>query len=442
MERENVQSHDPAGRRFLRRATAGTLATGYFLGASPASASASPSERLNIAAVGSSNRAAADLKGVSTENIVAIADVDSRLLDKGARLYPSARKYRDFRQMLEAEAENIDAVVVATPDHTHAPAAAMALRMGKHVYCEKPMTHTVFEARTLRNLAREHHLVTQLGTQIHAQDNYRRVVELIQSGTIGDVREVHVWCAARYSGAHFTTGTPAPANLDWDLWLGPATQRPYSQGLHPGRWRGFWDFGSGALGDFGCHYMDLAHWALDLRHPDRIAAEGPPVNPVSTPEWLIVHYQYPARGDKPPVKLTWYDSGRKPDILASLKASDGKPVSLRSGQLFVGEQGMVVSDYTHHYLLPAEKYAAIKPPKPYIPKSLGHHAEWVHAIKTGGTTTCNFDYSGALTEAVLLGTVAYRSGTALEWDAAQLRVTNSPAAQSLLHKEYRKGWTL
>jgi len=344
--------------------------------------------------------------------------------------------------MLETESEKIDAVVVGTPDHTHAPAAAMALRMGKHVYCEKPMTHTVQEARTLSTLAKKGQLVTQLGTQIHAGDNYRRVVELVRSGIIGDIREVHVWAAARYSGGQFTTRTPAPAHLNWDLWLGPAPPRPYSQNVHPHKWRGFWDYGTGALGDFGCHYMDLAHWALDLRHPRRIRAEGPPVNPISTPEWLIVTYDYPARGERPPVKLTWYDSGRRPKQLDAIKTGDGRPTRFASGQLFVGEEGMILSDYNRHLLLPEKKFAGVQRPSNSIPKSVGHHAEWVQAIKTGGTTTCNFDYSGALTEAVLLGAVAYRSGETLEWSGENLQITNSEAAQALIHREYRKGWNL
>ncbi len=237
-------------RDFLRHTAVvgGLVATGYFVNPSAAADSNSPNEKLNIAAVGSTGRAGDNIAGVSSQNIIAIADVDSKLLDKGAAAYPNARKYRDFRVMLEKEADKIDAVVVGTPDHTHAPAAAMALRLKKHVYCEKPLTHTVFEARTLAQLAAQNKLVTQMGTQIHAGDNYRRVVELIQRNAIGKVREVHVWCGARYSGAKFTTGTPAPPNLDWDLWLGPAPQRPYSEGVHPFAWRNFWDYGTGCVG--------------------------------------------------------------------------------------------------------------------------------------------------------------------------------------------------
>ncbi|MFO0905306.1 MAG: Gfo/Idh/MocA family oxidoreductase [Pirellulales bacterium] len=440
-------------REFLKRSAlagaslaASHAAAGYFVNPLPAAESKSPNERLNLACVGTTGRAGANVSELSSQNIVALADVDSDLLEKGASRYPQARKYRDFRVMLEKEAEKIDAVVVGTPDHTHAPAAAMAMRMKKHCYCEKPLTHTVFEARTLSRLAAENKLVTQMGNQIHAGDNYRRVVELVKSGAIGKVTEVYVWANAKYSGAVFTTDKPSPATLDWDLWLGPAPQRPYTEGAHPFNWRRFWDYGTGALGDFGCHYMDLAHWALDLRAPTKVSAEGPKPDPVSAPEWCVAHYEYPARGDLPAVKLEWYDSGKQPkilpELLATLKDDKGNAPSFPGGQLFIGEKGMLLSDYGRHILLPKDKFVGFQAPPQTIAKSIGHHAEWVQAIKTGGTTTCNFDYAGALTEAVLLGVVAFRSGTAIEWDAAALKVKNSEHAQQFVHTEYRKGWTL
>ncbi len=282
-----------------------------------------------------------------------------------------------------------------------------------------------------------------MGTQIHAGDNYRRVVELIQAGAIGPVSEVYVWVTAQYHGAKFTTGTPAPAGLDWNLWIGPAPQRPYSEDVHPFAWRKFWDYGTGALGDFGCHYMDLVHWALDLRAPTSVEAKGPAPDPVSCPEYCYADYEYPARGQQPAVKLHWSDSGKQPEIAAKLQLGERRlGEAFKSGQLFIGSQGMLVSDYNRHVLLPQDKFADYKRPEATITKSIGHHAEWIEAIKTGGPTTCNFDYSGALTEAVLLGTVAYRSGRRIEWDAATLKVTNAPEAQELIHKEYRKGWTL
>lgn len=432
-------------RTFLSASAAasGALALGAYVNPAPAKESKSPNERVRIAGIGTTGKGGDDIKQVATAGaeIVALADVDDNLLAKGAAVYPDARKYRDYRVMLEKEAENIDAVTVGTPDHSHAPATAMALRLGKHALCEKPLTHTVKEARILAELAKEKKLVTQMGNQIHATDNYRRVVELVQAGIIGPVKEVHVWAGAVYNNAKFTTGTPVPAGLDWDLWLGPAPQRPYSEEVHPFKWRAFWDYGTGTLGDFGCHYMDLAHWVLHLRAPTAVETSGPPYDPVST-DWCIARYDYPARDKMPAVKLTWYDSRKRPELLSTLKNKDGKGFDWNGGQLFVGSEGMILSKYDEHYLFREGKFAEIKRPEPTIPASIGHYKEWVEAIKTGGPTTCNFDYAGALTEAVLLGTVAIRSGKRIEWDAAGFKIPNAPDAEKWLHKEYRKGWTL
>ncbi len=433
-------------RRFLSTSAAATsaLALGAYVNVSPAKESKSPNGKLNIAGIGVTGRGGEDIAGVASENVVVLCDVDENLLEKGMARFKAERKYKDFRVMLEKEEKNLDAVVVGTPDHTHAPAAAMALRLGKHVYCEKPLTHTVKEARVLATLAKEKKLVTQMGNQIHAGDNYRRVVELVQSGAIGKVTEVHVWAGAQYHSAKFTTGTTAPKGLDWDLWLGPAPERPYSEGVHPFNWRKFWDYGTGTLGDFGCHYMDLAHWALNLRAPTAVEASGDPTpfDPVSAPKYCIAHYEYPARGEMPACKLHWYDSGKQPPLWASIENADAKNATAGGGQLFVGEMGTLLSNYGGRWLFPESKFAGFKAPKESIPASIGHHQEWINAVKTGGTTTCNFDYAGALTEAVLLGTVAYRSGKRVEWDAANLKVTNNPDAEQFVHTEYRKGWTL
>jgi len=437
-------------RDFLRASAAlGGAAACYYVNPVAAKEPRSPNEKLNIAAIGTYNRAKADIKGCADENIVALVDIDSKFLDAAGNDYPAARKYRDFRIMLEKEADNIDAVIVGTPDHTHAPAAAMALRLGKHVYCEKPLTHTVYEARKLAQLAAEKKLVTQMGTQIHAGHNYRRVVELIESGAIGQVREVHVWVGVTYDGGKLHKASK-PANVDWDLWLGPAPEREYvnctlhgeAQSVHPFHWRRFWDYGTGGLGDFGCHYMDLPHWALKLRNPTKVSAQGPAPLAEATTAGLVVKYEYPQRGKLPPVNLTWYDGGKKPAQLAQYKGGSGKALDWGSGQLFVGEKGAVISNYGTHLLLPKNDIDDLKRPEPYIPDSIGHHKEWTNAIKTGGTTTCNFDYSGALTESVLLGVASYRSGQDLVWDSEKLQVTNSAEAQQLIHKEYRKGWQL
>lgn len=430
-------------RSFIQQTSlAAAMASGYFINPGPLKASTSPNERLNIAAIGATNRAGANIQGCASQNIVAIADIDSDLLEKGCAPYPNARKYEDYRIMLEKEGDKIDAVLVGTPDHSHAPASAMALRMGKHVYCEKPLAHTVFESRTLANLAKEKNLKTQMGTQIHAGDNYRRVVELIEQGAIGAVKEVHVWAGAVYTGGKFTTDKPAPKNVNWDLFLGPAPERPYSEGVHPFNWRRFWDYGTGSLGDFGCHFMDLVHWALKLRNPVSVHATGPAYEPVSTPAWCVCEYQYPARDKLPPVKLVWYDSGKRPELLKTLKDKNGNGFDWGGGQIFVGEKGMLLSDYGRHVLLPEDKFVDYKRPEAYIPASIGHHEEWIDAIKNDKTTTCNFEYSGALSESVLLGTVSFRAGEKIEWDAENLKVTNSEKAQQFVHKEYRKGWTL
>lgn len=442
----NVLPQQSDRRQFLATSTTGVLGAvagvGYFAGTSAAQQSTSPNERLNLAAVGSTGRAGANIKGCASQNIIAIADIDSELLDKGCQPYPNAKKYIDFREMLDHEAEKIDGVLVGTPDHTHAPAAALALRLGKHTYCEKPLAHTVFEARTLANLTAEKNLVTQMGTQIHAGSNYRRVVELVQAGVIGSVKRVHVWSAASYSGASFNT-QPKPDHVNWDLWLGPALERPYSADIHPFKWRSFWDYGRGALGDFGCHYMDLVHWALDLQNPVSVRATGPTPDPVTTPEWCVVDYQYPRRGKKPAVHMTWYDSGRRPEIINTLRDKSGELIEpWSSGQLFIGSEGMILSGYSKHIVLHEGQEVEPERPEPWIDDSIGHHAEWLGAIRDGGETTCNFHYAGGLTESVLLGSVAFKSGEEIQWNSKQLKVTNSSHAQQFVHKEYRKGWRL
>ena len=435
--------HSVTRRTFLLGSLA-TVGTGLSSRRAWAQA-ASANSKLNVGVVGVAGRGGANLGGVSKENIVALCDVDARNIARAAKRFPQARTFADFRRMLDKVGKELDAVVVSTPDHTHAPAAAMAMRMGKHCYCEKPLTHSVRECRTLIELAAKNKLATQMGTQIHAGGNYRRVVELVRSGAIGPVGEVHVWHTVSYGGGDRPKDTPAvPDYLNWDLWLGPAPQRPYHGCYLPGRWRGWSDFGTGGLGDFGCHYMDLPFWALKLRHPTTVEVDGPKPHPESTPRWLMIRYEFPARGQMPPVKMTWSDGGKQPqkvkDVLATLTADQRK--RWRCGVLFVGSKGMVLANYGTRVLLPKAKFADFQPPAETIPRSIGHHREWIEACKTGGTTTCNFDYSGTLTEAVLLGVVGYRAGEKLTWDAKALKVTNCPKANDYLHREYRKGWTL
>lgn len=399
----------------------------------------SANDKLNLGVIGVAGRGGENLREVAAlENIVALCDVDATRLGAAAQKFPGAKTYADFRRLIDQP--DIDAIVVCTPDHTHAVATAAALRSGRHVYCEKPLTHTVSEARIITELAREAGLVTQLGTQIHAGNNYRRVVELVQSGAIGPVREVHVWAGAVYGGQDAPTDRPpVPETLNWELWLGPVKPHPYHPEFAHFKWRNWWHFGGGSLADFGCHFMDLPFWALELKHATRVEPiAGPPVHAESTPPWLIVRYDFPARSAAlPSVRLTWYHGGKRPDMV-----SDALFAKYRSGVLFVGEKGMLVSDYGKHALLPEEKFQGFQAPAPFIPNSIGHHKEWTHAIKTGGPTTCDFRYSGPLTETALLGNVAYRTGQILDWDAARLRAKSCPEADEFIEHHYRRGWKI
>ncbi len=426
-------------REFIKRTS--LTASGLFFAGRIAMGKDSPNEKINVGFVGVANRAGADLSEVAklkeSVNVAALCDVDEVYLAKVSQEHPSAVTYNDYRKMMEQK--DLDAIVVATPDHTHAVITMAALKSGRHVYCEKPLTHTISEARIITETARKLNRVTQLGTQIHAGSNYRRVVELIQSNAIGPVKEVHVWVAATYGGMDKPTDIPpVPSTLHYDEWLGPVEYRPYSPEYIPFKWRNWWAFGGGALADFGCHYMDLPHWALDLKYPQIVApVDGPVLHPESTPPWLIVRYEYPARDAKPPVKLTWYHGGKFPALLSAEQHEQWK-----SGVLFIGEKGQLLADYTRHVLLPEKNFADFKAPAPTIPDSIGHHKEWVEACKTGAQTTCGFDYGGPLTEAALLGNVAYRVGKRLQWDSWRLRATNAKEADYYIQHHYRTGWSL
>lgn len=397
----------------------------------------SPNEKLNIACIGTANRASANVGGVSGERIAAIVDLDKTYLGRAKEKFPEARAYADYREMIDAEGDKIDAVVVSTADHHHVPASVRAIRAGKHCYTEKPVSHTVYEARLVNEEAKKAGVATQMGTQIHAGDNYRRVVELVQSGAIGDVTDVHVWCGKAWGGGELPTEdqiTDPPAHLDWDLWIGPAPMRPYAPGrYHPGQWRRWWDFGSGTLGDMACHYMDLPFWALGLRHPTTCESEGPEVHPETCPLGLIMRYTFPKTENHGALNLTWYDGSMTPSEVAGERVPG-------AGVMFVGTEGKLFADYGRNRLFPADKYANFEPPAQTIPPSIGHYNEWIKACKEGTPTTCNFDYSATMTETVLLGAVSYRVGQKLEWDAENLKATNCPEADKYITKEYRKGW--
>jgi predicted dehydrogenase len=438
-------------RRQFGRAVAGA-AVGAF--AAPAIVRGrNLNEKLNIAVIGAGGRGGANLRGVSSETIVALCDVSEPAIEAAARYHPQARRERDYRKLYD-HAREFDAVVVSTTEHTHAFATLPALQLGKHVYCEKPLTHNVWEARVIREAAAKAKVATQMGTQIHASDNYRRVVELIQTGAVGPVHEAHVWvnrawglqseeAAKRNRDIVFVTerpkeASPIPKGLDWDLWLGPAPERPYNDVYLPGpKWYRWWDFGNGTMSDLGSHWNDLPFWALKLDAPRTIEAFGPPPHPEIAPASMHAVYEYGPRGDMPPVVLHWYQGEEKPKPWV-----EGTIPKWSDGVLFVGAKGVLLSNYSKHVLLPEKDFHDFVRPKPFIPKSLGHYAEWIHACKTGAPTTCNFEYAGRLTEANHLGNVAYRAGKKLVWDPARLEAPNAPEANPFIRRESRKGWIL
>lgn len=427
-------------RQFLKRsalAGAGLWAAG----ACAIAQNRSPNEKLNIGIIGVHSRGAANMAAVASENIAALCDVNDDFLAEAAKKHPQAKTYVDWRKLLDQK--DIDAVIVSTTEHTHALASVMAMKRGKHVFCEKPLAHSVYEARVMRETSKQTKVATQMGTQIHASDTYRRVVELVQSGAIGPVREAHVWVEQGIEGPRSRPeeSQPVPPNLHWDLWLGPAPWRPYHSCYLERRsisWQNWWDFGNGALGDMGSHLIDLPFWALELKYPTTVEAEGPlPVRAETYPDYLTVRWEHPARGKRPPVKLTWYDGKQRP------KSPDGADLQKwHMGIMFVGDKGTLLADYSHWVLLPEADFKDFKAPEPWIAPSLGHHQEWLHACKTGAPTLCNFDYSGALVEHNLLGTVAFRAGKKLQWDAENLKATNCPEADRLIRPPYREGWTL
>jgi len=411
-----------------------------------------PSEKLNIAGVGVGGRGANVIDGVSSQNIIALCDVDAKHAEDTFNRFPNAKKYRDFRKMLEEEDKNIDAVTVATPDHVHAVATMMAIKMDKHVYCEKPLTHSVYEARKVAEAAREHKVATQMGNQGQATEETRLMCEYIWAGAIGAVREVHVWTDRPSRGlfdVYWPQGVdrpkeepPVPETLDWDLWLGPAPYRPYHPCYLPANWRGWWDFGTGALGDIGCHSIDPVFRALKLGHPTSVEASCTLVNKETYPVASTVHYQFPARGDMPSVKLTWYDGGLRPPRPDELE--EGQEFG-EGGILFVGDKGKMLK----HRLIPESRLKEYGKPPQVLPRSPGHFEEWIEACKGGKPAGSNFDHAGLLAEVVLLGNVALRvelreklTRTKLLWDGPNMKITNLSEANQFLQREYRKDWLL
>lgn len=417
--------------------------------------------RLNLAAIGVGGKGEVDIRCCATENIVALCDVDEARAAGTFAAYPSAQRFKDYRMLFESAMDSFDAVIISTPDHSHVHPALLAMNGGKHVYLQKPLSHTVYEARLLTNMARTRRVVTQMGNQGHCHPDSRRLVELIQAGVLGDIEEVHVWTDRPIwpQGINRPTGySPVPDTLDWDLWLGPAPQRPYHQSYAPFNWRGWWDFGTGSIGDMGCHNMDVAFWALQLRDPESVEVieqEGMTADSparASVTRWVFprIRSGNPRTRDgasRPEVELTWYDGGRQP--AAALAKKDQLPPN---GCLFIGEKDtLFVPSYwgRGEFLSGArmEDFTHVAETLPRFPGSaqdndLAHHQEWLAAIKGNGAALAGFDYAGPMTEAVLLGNVAQRLGKKIRWDATQMKVRGEPKARELLTKEYRKGWDL
>lgn len=439
-------------RDFLKASTAATpffIVPRHVLGGPGYSA---PSNKLNIAGIGVGGQGSWDMQEMESENIFALCDVD---WDKAAEVferYPNAKKYHDFREMLDKEKE-IDAVVIATPDHTHAIITITAMRYGKHVFCEKPLTHTLYEARRIAQVAKETGVATQMGNQGMAFEGNRLIKEWLADGAIGTVRQVHVWSdrptQKGTTELYWTQGIEAPTefpakpkSLNWDLWLGPAADRPYHPAYSHFVWRGWWDFGEGGLGDMGIHNIAPVFDALQLTAPTTVHASSTPVFPQTLPVASIVHYEFPANGDRPPLTLHWYDGGLLPQRPPPLE--DFRELPKEDGLLIIGENGAMLVDGwggAGPRLIPESRMQHYQQPPKSLPRSVGHYAEWIHACKAGTPTMSHFGFAGPLTEVCLLGVLSVRlGGVKLLWDAQNMRITNDTEANTLLHYECRAGW--
>ena len=441
-----MNRHTLSRRRFLAAGAAAT--TAGFESLAHAYPIRSANEKLNIAMVGVGKGGVGgvlNLPRMARENIVAMCDIDEQYAGPHFEKYPKAKRWTDFRRMLDRQ-KDIDAVVVSTPDHSHAVIAITAMRHGKHVYCEKPLARCIGEVRQMREVARQTKVATQMGNHGTYEPSFRRAVEIIQSGAIGQVTQVHTWSDRPLSFWKQSVTRPkdtprVPAHLDWDLFLGPAPLRPYHPIYHPFTWRGWWDFGTGVLGDIICHTVNMAYLALDLQYPTRISTRSEGLMAETAPKWAEMVFEFPARGKQPPVTVTWYEAGHKPPLALAL----GEPLP-GNGALLIGDKGRLLQPAmygAYHKLLPTDHYADYTPPTQTLPRArIGHQQEWIDSAKTGSPTMANFEYAGRLTEAFLVGNVALRTGQTLQWDGEAMKATNCPEAQRFVHPEYRKGWSL
>jgi predicted dehydrogenase len=423
-----------------------------------------PSDTLRIAGVGVGGMGRRYIQGCASERIVALCDVDHSFAAPVFRKYPEAIVYRDFRQMFDKEEKNIDAVIVATPDHNHAVITMRALRAGKHVYCAKPLTHNIFEARQIAAQARASGVATQMSVQSCASDDALSTAELLLSGVLGPIHEVHVWTDHPLYPAGLTRplDTPAePYNFDWDLWIGAAPYRPYHPAYHPWIWRSWWDFGSGTVGDMVCHAMHVFFTALEMGPPSRVYAsrttmrggyfkmhpDGKEDLPqlIETPETesysSVISWEFPERGRQPPLAMHWYDGGMRPHRPRELDSRTAMP---REGLLFIGEKGKMLTGYYggKARLLPEKNFRDFQPPPKTLLRSVGHYKEWLQACKGGQPANCNFEFASRMTEVAQLGTLAARAGRLLEWDPTRMVIGNDAEAGAWVNPPYRKGWSL
>ena len=442
-------------RHFLK--AAGASATAFTILKAGSARAYAANDKLNVACIGAGGRAGSNIRGTESQNIVALCDVDWQRAAESFEKLPNAKRYRDYRVILSEMESEIDAVIVSTPDHHHFHASMAAIRLGKHVYCEKPLTHSIWEARELAKAAREAGVATQMGNQAQAAKDTRTVQEYVMDNAIGPIREAHIWTDRPSRGLHGEywpqgvprpTDTPAvPGTMAWDLWIGPAPMRPYHPSYAPFNWRGWWDFGTGALGDMGCHYFDPVYRALQLEAPTSVEAVSTRVNDESYPLGSVVTFHFAARGDMPPVKVQWHDGGLRPprpDVL-----QEGT-VMAANGVMLVGDDGVILTDWDNGWhMFPESRAREYGAPPKVLARSPGHHEEWILACKGGPKAGSNFDWAGPLTEGVLLGNVALRAQLRddltqkkLLWDSEEMAFTNHLAANQFLRRDYRAGWEL
>ncbi len=425
-------------RRFMQTTAASGVGL-WVAGNSLAADSESPNEKIRFACVGVGGKGSSDSEDAGKNgDVVAICDIDEKRLNSAGEKFPNAKKYFDYRKMLEEMENSIDAVTVSTPDHSHAPASLMAMRMGKHCFCQKPLTHAIYESRLMGDVARDMKVATMMGNQGTAESGLRKAAALVHAGAIGDVSEVHVWTNRPVwpQGGSWPAESECPPHVKWDLFLGPADKRPYAKNVHPFKWRGWWDFGTGALGDMACHTLNMAFQACDLRNPISVEAKHAGHNRESYPKWSVIDFQFPATDERPAVKLVWYDGGKLP----SSELLDGRKPS-SSGSILIGSKAKLFSP--NDYGAAFEILGDVETPDVEFERSPGHFAEWVRAIKGGPQAMSNFtDYAGPLSETVLLGNLALWADGKVEWDAEKLVATNAPELDALIRPEYREGWTL